>query len=62
MAGSYMPLFVKVLKHDTERLQVTCADVCWRMLAYANDTERLQVTGLSAIMDALLVFRQVWQT
>ncbi len=41
MAGSYMPLFVKVLKHDTERLQVT---------------------GLSAIMDALLVFRQVWQT
>ena len=50
MAGSYMPLFVKVLKHDTERLQVTCADVCWRMLTYADDTERLQVTGLSAIM------------
>jgi condensin complex subunit 3 len=37
VAGSYMPLFVKVLKHDCDNLKVT---------------------ALSAIMDALLVFRQ----
>ena len=37
VAGSYMPLFVKVLKYDSPALQVT---------------------ALSAIMDALLIFRQ----
>jgi len=37
VAGSYIPLFVKVLKYDTELLQVT---------------------ALSAMMDALLIFRQ----
>ena len=37
VAGSYMPLFVKVLKHDSDKLKVT---------------------ALSAVMDALLIFRQ----